>query len=155
MHEDPICAAAARLLIADRAYTLQAAQGAAWAEVAALPGGARSLLPDTRAVDERGLEAAIEAAEDWLMPHAAGLRGAILEVSDPTGRLASGLREVLGVRAVAWSVAEVEGFFLRLIDLTTGRTPSPAVQGRQAFIADVLIVRELAHHGQVRQIRLG
>jgi hypothetical protein len=28
------------------------------------------------------------------------------------------------------------------------------VAGRQHFVADVLLLRELAHHGQVREIRL-
>lgn len=153
MHDGTHPVATARLRIDASAYALQAAHDGAWAGIAVLPGGAGALLP-TRALDEPGLERAIEVAEDWLMPHATRLRGVILEVSDPTGRLQAGLREVLSVQALEWSVADIEGFFLRLVGLTTGRAPSAAVQERWPFVADVLMLRELAHHGQVRQVRL-
>lgn len=143
-----------RLTIGTDAYALAGASNGEWVECALLHRGAEALLPSTRPVDEARLEAAIEIAEDWLMPHAAHLRGQVLEVSDPTGRLRSGMEEVLGATTSAWSVEDVEGIFLRLVDMTTGRRPAPSVAGRQHFVADVLLLRELAHHGQVRGIRL-
>lgn len=143
-----------RLVIAENAYSLLVEQDGAWTELAALPGGAAALIPSTSAVGEAGLEHAIEVAEDWLMPHATRLRGETLEVSDPTGRLKTGLRELLSVGAGAWSIEDVEGIFRRLVDLTTGRSPSPAALSRPFFIADVLLLRELAHHGRVRELRI-
>ncbi|WP_332826003.1 hypothetical protein [Ramlibacter sp.] len=143
-----------RLTIGADAYALAEEHDGEGSGFALLPRGAEALLPSTRPVDEARLEAAIETAEDWLMPHAARLRGQVLDVSDPTGRLRSGMEDVLAATTRAWSVQEVEGFFLRLVDMTTGRLPAPSVAGRQQFVADVLLLRELAHHGQVREIRL-
>lgn len=144
----------ARLVIADSTYVLQQGVESRWVDLAVLPGGADALLSSTRAVDEGSLEAAIEVAEDWLMPQVARFRGEAVEVSDATGRLKAGLEDVLSVQTSQWGVAEFEEVFLRLIDLATGRLPSPALQERRAFLADVLLVRELAHHGNVREIRL-
>ncbi len=144
----------ARLVISDDTYVLQQASDAAWKDLALLPGGASALLPPRRPLDEAGLEMAIEVAENWLMPHARHLRDGVLEVSDTSGRLASGLGEVLSVRGSTWSVADLEQLFLRVVDLATGRIASPALEGRQAFVADLLMLRELAHHGAVREIRL-
>jgi hypothetical protein len=144
----------ARLVISENAYSLLEAGGGQWSEIALLAKGAAALFPGARPVNEAGLEAAIEVAEDWLMPHAARLRGEILEVEDPTGRLKSGLDEVLAVESAAWTIADVEGFFLRLVDLATGRLPAPGVQARWQFAADLLLLRELAHHGQLRELRL-
>lgn len=144
----------ARLVIAEGEYALQQAVDGGWVQLTVLPGGPGALLPPTRAIDEGRLEAAIELAEDWLMPHAARLRGEVLEVDDPTGRFRSGMQEVLSVQAVEWSVAQLEGFFLLLVALATGRVPSAALRGRHAFAAGLLVLRELAHHGQVRGVRL-
>jgi hypothetical protein len=144
----------ARLVISAEAYSLLVVQGGGWTEVAALPGGAAALIPSTRAVGEAGLEHAIEVAEDWLMPHAARLRGDSLEVSDSTGRLKAGLHDVLSVGAATWSIEDVEAIFLRLVHLATGRSPSPGVLDRPFFLADVLLLRELAHHGRVRELRI-
>ena len=123
-------------------------------EFAVLQGGAGALLSSARTIDEAGLEAAIEHAEDWLMPHAARLRDAVLEVTDATGALRSGMQDVLSVTARAWSVEDVEGHFLRLVDMATGRVPAAVLAGRQQFVAHVLLLRELAHHGRLREIRL-
>jgi hypothetical protein len=145
----------ARLIIAENTYVLQQrARDASWDELAVLAGGASALLPTMHAVDEPGLEMAIELAENWLIPHAARLRGEVLEVSDATGRLKSGMESVLSVCSESWTVADLELLFLRLVDLATGRLPSPALEGRHAFAADLLVLRELAHHGAVREIRL-
>lgn len=144
----------ARLIVSDVGYVLQSLQGGSWADVAELPGGAAAIVPSGRAVDERALEAAIERAEDWLMLHAPHLRGEVLEVLDRTQRLTLGMDEVLSVTSRTWSVDEVEALFLRLVDMATGRLPSPALAGRGAFVADLLMLRELAHHGRLAEIRV-
>jgi hypothetical protein len=143
-----------QFLIAEATYTLTAMPDGEQPESVQLPGGAGALLAVSRPVDEAALEAAIERAEDWLMPHAARMRGEVLEVADVTGRLQSGLQDVLSVTTHQWSLEDVESFFLRLVEMTTGRHVAPALQGRQRFIADIVILRELAHHGQVREIKL-
>lgn len=145
---------AARLVIDANRYVLLLHEQGHWREIAVLHGGAGALLSPTRPVDEGRLEAAIEKAEDWLMPHAARLRGQVLDVVDATGRLASGLDALLPVATRDWTVDDVETFFLRLTDAATGRRPSPELDGRQLFIADVLLLRELAHHGRVQLIHM-
>lgn len=144
----------ARLVIAENAYCLFVAKGDAWIEIAVLAGGAAALLPAMRPVDEGALEQAIELAEDWLMPHASRLRGQLLEVNDLTGRLRIGLEDALSLAPGVWSLEEVEGIFLRLVGLTTGRAPSLKVLKAPLFVADVLMLRELAHHGQLRELRV-
>ncbi len=133
-----IDAMAARLVISETQYVLQQVRGGAWTDLAVLAGGAEALMPSSRAVDERQLEAAIETAEDWLMPHAPGLRGEGLEVQDNLGRLKAGMENVLSVTTSQWSMAEVESFFLRMVDAATGRHPSPLLAGRHHFVADLL-----------------
>lgn len=144
----------ARLVISENTYLLQQATEAGWSDLAVLNGGAAALLPATRPLDEGSLEMAIEVAEDWLMPHARQIRDDVLEVSDTTGRLASGLKDVLSQQPSTWSVADVEQLFGRIVDLATGRVARSALEGREAFVADLLMLRELAHHGAVREIRL-
>jgi hypothetical protein len=141
-----------RLLITEDSYSLLQEDEGTWRQLAVLAGGARTLMPGR--VDEASLEAAIQAAEDWLMPHAARLRGQDLEVIDSTGRLNDGLRELLSTSPGTWRVEDVEAWFLRLVDLTTGRWPSAAAVDRAAFVADVLLLRELAHHGRLGGIVL-
>lgn len=143
-----------RLLITDTAYVLQQIEDGAWSDIAVLPGGASALLPPAAPLDEARLEAAIQVAEDWLMPHARRLHGQVLEVQDATGRLPSGLEEVLSEQNRAWSVAGFEALFLRIVDLATGRRAAVAIAHRSRFVADVLLVRELAHHGAVLQVVL-
>lgn len=145
---------AARLVITERAYLLQHARDGGWADIATLERGGAALLAGTHPVDEVALERAIEVAEDWLMPHAARLAGQDLQVDDATGRLRAGLQAVLSEARDAWSVAAFEALFLRLVDLATGRQPPPALQGRASFVADVLLLRELAHHGKLAHLRL-
>ena len=60
----------ARLVIAEDGYILLEGQGDEWRELAVLRAGSTALLPSTHPIDERAFEAGIEAAEDWLMPHA-------------------------------------------------------------------------------------
>jgi hypothetical protein len=144
----------ARLVIAAGAYDLQLERDGAWAQLARLPGGADALMPPGRFLDAAALERAIEVAEDWLMPHAARLRGLALEVRDLTGRVRAGWREVLQVDGQACSVEQVEEGFRWLVDLATGRWPAAVLAGRAAFVADVVLLRELAHHAGLREVRL-
>lgn len=144
----------ARLIIAEAQYLLAQERGRAWTDLAVLAGGAEALMPANRAVDAYQLEAAIETAENWLMPHAPGLRGEVLEIHDETGRLKAGMASVLAVTSIHWRVADVEGFFLRLVDAATGRHPSPLLAGRRPFVGDLVLVRELAHHGQLAAIHV-
>lgn len=144
----------ARLVISEATYVLQQESEAGWNDLAVLNGGASALLPAMRPLDEASLEMAIEVAENWLMPHARHLRGDVLEVSDTAGRLALGLKDVLSAQSTTWSIADLEQLFLRMVDLATGRVAPPALHGRQAFAADLLMLRELAHHGAVREIQL-
>jgi hypothetical protein len=145
---------AARLVISETQYVLQQARDGRWIDVAVLPGGAESVLPAKGPVDERRLEIAIQATEDWLMPHAPGLQGEALEVADRLQRIKSGMADVLSVTSSRWTVDEVEQFFARVVDLATGRVPSPLLAGRQSFVADLLVLRELAHHGRLAGIHL-
>ena len=143
-----------RFVIAEGGYALLTEVGGHWIEIAALPSGARALLAVSRPVDEGALERAIEVAEDWLMPHAARLRGETLEVSDPTGRLKAALKARLSIVPDAWNIMEIEALFLRLVDLATGRFPPQDGLEWPLFMADVLMLRELAHHGQVKGLQI-
>ena len=143
-----------RLLIAGDSYTLAESRDDGARLIALLPRGAEALLGSAHPVDEARLEAGIEIAEDWLMPHTARLRGEVLEVLDASHRLKAGLRDVLSVTTNEWRVEDIERFFLTLVEMTTGRTPAPVLQSRSAFIADLLLLRELAHHGRLNRITL-
>jgi len=144
----------ARLEIGAAAYSLLIRADAGWRPLAALAGGAGALLRGDRAVDELALERAIQIVEDWLMPHAARLAGCTLIVQDGSGRLADGLGAVLAVGTARWSVADIEAMFNRVVALATGRHVPPALAHRQAFVADLLLLRELAHHGRLAEVRL-
>lgn len=145
---------AARLLIADSAYVLSLIRGGAWVELSRLPRSAQALLPGVRALDEGQLEAAIQVAEDWLGPHAPALQGEVLQVSDVTGRLVSGFAAVLTSTERTWSMEALERAFLQVVDLATGRVAPPHLQAHRAFVADLLLLRELAHHGRLSSVRL-
>lgn len=145
---------AVRLLITETDYALQEWRDESWSSLSTLQKGARALLDPQRPLDERQLEFAIQAAEDWLMPHAPGLRAQVLGVQDTTGRVRTGLSDLLSVSAGGWTLQEFEAVFLRLVDMATRRAPPPALQQRALFVADILLLRELAHHGQVRSIQL-
>lgn len=143
-----------RLTIGASNYRLLRRDERDWTELAVLPGGASALLPHSRPVDQRTLEAAIDRAEDWLMPHAARISGSDLDVLDTTGRLASGLQEVLATEGRHWTTEQFEALFLD-IDLMSARPHLAAkLQGREHFVADVVLLRELAHHAKLREIRL-
>ena len=145
---------ASRLLITDSAYVLSHEKDGRWVELSRLLGGAQALLPGVRRLDEGQLEAAIQVAEYWLVPLAAGLRDEVLEVSDVNGRLQSGLAAVVASTQVIWKIAALEDAFLQVVDLATGRVAPPHLQAHRSFVADFLLLRELAHHGRVISIRL-
>lgn len=145
---------AARLLIADSAYVLSLIRGGIWIELSRLPGSAQALLPGVRALDEGQLEAAIQVAEDWLAPNIAALQCEGLEVSDVTGRLVSGFAAVLASTERTWSTEALERAFLQVIDLATGHVASPLLQIHRSFVADLLLLRELAHHGRLSRVQL-
>lgn len=142
------------LLVIDDDYRLctQAAGGVHALDV--LRGGAVALLGPRLATGEGVLEAAIATAEDWLMPHAPALRGALLQVEDRPGRLGPALDALLHEAGRDWTVAQLEQLFLRMVDLATGRHPPVALQAHAAAVADLLLLRELAHHGQVAAVRI-
>ena len=143
-----------RLLILDDAYVLSQERDGYWIELSRLPGSAQALLPGTRALDEGQLESAIAVAEDWLMPYAAALQGDLLEVSDATGRLQPGLAAVLKSAERSWTVEALERDFLQVVDLATGRVATPHLEAHRDVVADLLLLRELAHHGRVSGVRL-
>lgn len=139
----------AHLLITDRAHVLSMLHDGRSTELARLQHGAQALLPPHQPVSERQLEAAIEIAEDWLMPHAKRLQGKVLEVTDTSGMLHAGLESVLSSHARQWTLAEIEQTFLRLVDMATGAAVPASLQAHRSFLAHVLLLRELAHHGRV------
>jgi hypothetical protein len=142
------------LRIEDQAYVLCIFQDGPSIELSRLIGGAQRLLPEIHTPTEAQLEAAIETAENWLMPHVSGLSGQMLEVADPTGRLTSGLLAVLGTSERSWSLAAIEQAFVKVVNLATGRHVPAALNHHRLFVADLLLVRELAHHSQVAGVRL-
>ena len=87
------------------------------------------------------------------MPHARRLQGEVLEVRDETARLERGLDEVFQEQRREWTLDAFEGIFLRVVDMVTARRATSGAR-IELFVADVLVVRELAHHGQVRRIHL-
>ena len=145
---------AVRLLILDSAYLLSQTRDGVGVELARLSGGAQALLPSFSALDERQLEAAIQVAEDWLSPHAAALQGEVLEVSDMTGRLLTGFPAVLASTEQTGSIEALEQGFLKVVDMATGHVASPHLQAHRASVADLLLLRELTHHGRVSGVQL-
>lgn len=49
---------------------------------------------------------------------------------------------------------EIEALFLQLVDLATGRLPPQDALEWPVFMADVTMLRELAHHGQVKRLQV-
>lgn len=143
-----------RLAIGEASYRLLRRSDQDWIELAVLAGGANALMSRGRHVDQSTLEAAIDRAEDWLMPHAVQISGAYLDVIDVTGRLESGLRDVLAMEDRRWTTEEFEALFLD-IDWMCARPHLMAkLQGREHFVADIVLLRELAHHAKLKDVRL-
>src|SRR4051812_1790248 len=134
---------AARLDITGSAYVRGSDQGGVPQEIARLDGGAGALLAGSAPPSLLRVEAAIERAEDWLMPHAKALAGETLEVHDRRGRLVSGLGG-----AAAFSPEQIEDEFRRIVEVRTLGGLAPA------FVADLVLVRELVHHGRLVRVVL-
>jgi len=134
----------ARLDISASAYFLGVGEGAAWKELARLVGGAAALLPSgSQQITHLDIEAAIERAEDWLMPHAKALAGAVLEVQDATGALVAGLGG-----PADWTTDQVEAEFNRVVDLPDRSSCNPV------YVAHLVLVRELMHHGRLTVVHV-
>jgi hypothetical protein len=90
------------------------------------------------------IEAAIERAEDWLMPSSKSVQGFVLQVRDASGRL----RRRLGAQP-HFTPEEIERAFSAAVDdVAFGRAVD-----REA-VADLVMVRELVHHGALTAIVL-
>lgn len=134
----------AHLDILASAYVLGVELGAARRELARLAGGAAALLPrDTPRVTPLEIEAAIERAEDWLMPHARALAGDGLAVQDATGALVAGFGGP-GSR----TIEQVEAEFNRVVDLSAATACDPL------YVAHLVLVRELLHHGRLARVQV-
>lgn len=144
----------AKLAIEESSYRLSYLDGADWILLAVLKGGHGALLSENRLIDEASLEASIERAEDWLMPHAAKLSGALLDVSDTTARLSTGLHSVLAIESRAWDKTQVESFFDEIVYRIARPWLADALRDKNAFVADIMLLRELAHHMKLQEIRL-
>src|SRR3546814_483436 len=110
-----------------------------------LAGGAASILagagPQLRELD---IEAAIERCEDWLMPFSKLFQGLQLKVHDKTGRL----RNHFGDHE-SYSVEQVEQAFANIhYDVVHMRAND------KNGVADIVLLRELAHHGRLSGILL-
>lgn len=108
-----------------------------------LDGGAAALLP---AAGERltllDIETAIEHAEDWLMPYSKSFQGMQLQVHDETGRLRSKLRG-----QASWTLEQAEQAFNRIHDAVAHDRATD-----REGVADVVLLREIAHHGRLSGI---
>jgi hypothetical protein len=110
--------------------------------IARLDGGSAALLPGMGALRDIDIENAIERSEDWLMPFSKLLSGLELWVRDETGRV----REVMGEQG-SFTAEDVEQVFSRVFD-AVGR--GRAIERHD--VADVVLVRELVHHGRVSRV---
>lgn len=145
---------AALLKITEGCYSLSLQVHGKWVELASLDGGSQSLIPGNAGLSEAALERAIDLAEDWLMPHAKSLRGETLGIRDVAGSFEAGLRNVLNVEARQFSVAAIEDCFLQVVALAASPSASSVLRHQQHFVATLVLVRELAHHGGVRGMQL-
>lgn len=145
---------AARLIINEKRYTLAAQREGEWVDIAMLNGGANALIADTALLADVVIEHAIDLAEEWLMPHARTLKGETLWIDDIAGHFRTGLLEILSVKASKFSVLDIEDHFLEVVALAAGRSGSLALRHRNHFVADLILVRELSHHGGLTNLQL-
>ena len=111
--------------------------------LATLIGGAAALLRGSgERLREADVEVLIERSEDWLMPSSKAFQQLELRVRDTAGRL----RSLLEARGTL-TPAETEQAFNRAFD---------AVAHQRAVdregLADVVLLRELVHHGSLARI---
>lgn len=130
-----------RLVMTPSAYEL-------WLDgnlLALLEQGASALLAGaSQPLRELDIEIAIERAEEWLMPVSKSMTGRQLEVDDH----GSTLRGYLDAAAV-YSPQDVEQVFSSVHDAVVRRAlrnPATAV--------DVVLLRELVHHGRLTGVRV-
>lgn len=110
-----------------------------------LAGGLRHFPPS-----ERALEHAITLTEDALMPHIPALRGHPLEVLIAADDALAALPALLGHQqgaAPQLDIADVERGFNQVAQVAAG-LPAQAMglPAQPAFVAALLVVRELMHH---------
>ena len=110
-----------------------------------LNGGAAALLAGSGAqLREIDIEIAIEHAEDWLMPFSKQLEGLQLKVRDSAGGLRSRFSE-----HEPYAVEQVEQAFTNVHDeVVRGQTND------KNGVADIVLLRELAHHGRLSGVVL-
>lgn len=113
-----------------------------------LSGGAQALFLQAP-LHEAQIERAIQIAEDWLMPYAVLLRDETLDVYDATGRLETTLAAYCDAPSTCWSVPAIEQVFLTMLAHVLRQAPNDP-----SAVADLILLRELAHHGQPAQVRL-
>lgn len=111
--------------------------------IARLEGGASALLSGARdRLREFDIEAAIERSEDWLMPSSKRFQGLELRVVDATGRVRRGLGDHSSL-----TPEQVEHAFNRAFDAVAHeRSIDPE------SVADVVLLRELVHHGKLVRV---
>ena len=111
--------------------------------LARLEGGPLALLAGAgERLRDLDIEAAIERAEDWLMPSSRSFHGLDLHVRDVPGRL----RDGLGAHA-SLKPEEVECAFSRAFDdVAFSRSID------RGLVADLVLLRELVHHGGLPRI---
>ena len=95
-------------------------------------------------LSELDIEAAIERSEDWLMPSSKRLQGLDLRVRDATGRVRAALGDPSSL-----TPEQVEQAFNRAFDAVAhGRPIDPS------SVANVVLLRELVHHGGLARVTL-
>lgn len=100
------------------------------------------------------MEAAIEVVEDALMPAIPRLRGfgTLLTSDEKSLALASAAGFPAGAVA-EFDLAAIESMFNHLVDVVNGRpATSEGLPSRNTFAANLLIVRELMHHADLRHL---
>ncbi|HTH78153.1 MAG TPA: hypothetical protein VL593_04180 [Ramlibacter sp.] len=113
--------------------------------VSTLAGGAAALMAGAPAqLREIDIENAIERSEEWLMPFSKSFQRRVLRIRDVTGRV----KKTLGGRT-SLDLQETEQAFSRACDAVSHRRPV----AREA-VADLVLLRELAHHGMLVRIQL-
>jgi len=114
--------------------------------LARMAGGASALLAGVgERLREADVETAIERAEDWLMPSSKSWQGLELNVHDASGHL----RDLLGA-AAALMPDDVERAFARAVhDVILGRPVA------RESVADLIVLRELVHHGAALLVVFG
>lgn len=113
--------------------------------IATLDGGAWALVPRASGrLREFDIEAAIERSEDWLMLSSKRFQGLGLRVRGATGRVRAALGDPSSL-----TPEQVEQAFNRAFDAVAhGRPIDPA------SVADVVLLRELVHHGGLSRVLL-